>query len=85
VLPPFLNNYREYGIMVEKYNRALAAAAKRNGVPLIDQFTWFNRLDKKRLFIDGSHFGEEGAQAAADMLFDVLSKDPLIQGKSKGM
>jgi len=83
-LPPFVRNFREYAMLVEKYNRAIAAAAKRHGVPLIDQFAFFNARDKKRLFIDGGHFSEEGADEAADLLYEALSKDPVIRVKSRG-
>lgn len=74
-------NGKTRGYILKMYNKSTYDVATEKGVPYINLAA---RLPKdSRLFYDGYHFTNEGADLAAEMIYDALISDNLIQVKKK--
>ena len=58
------------------YNAATREIAKENGIPMVDVYSYF--ANKKRYFVDESHFNEEGHRLAARIIYERIMIMSLI-------
>jgi len=72
-------NGKGKSLMLKMYNKATFDVAEKMRLPFINLSA---RLPKdSRFFYDGYHFTNDGADMAADILFDEINTDGLIRAK----